>query len=85
MAIATLIFIKHWKSIYSARASTLAVRAEVRLLRNYAAVWSDLGSLQDASLLEGLKIGHDVLDLTSLKLEPRHVRMNPLRQRSLQI
>jgi hypothetical protein len=51
----------------------------------YAAVWSDLSSLQDASLLEGFKIGHDVLDLTSIKLEPRHVRMNPLRQRSLQI
>jgi hypothetical protein len=60
-------------------------RSEVRLLRNYAAVWSGLRSLQDASLLEGLEIGHDVLDLTSIKLDPRHVRMDPLRQRSLQI
>jgi hypothetical protein len=85
MAIATLIFIKHWKSIYGACASTLAVRGWGKIAQKYAAVWSDLSSLQDASLLEGFKIGHDVLDLTSIKLEPRHVRMDPLRQRSLQI
>jgi hypothetical protein len=44
-----------------------------------------LSSLRAASLLERLEISHDVLNLAGLKLEPRHVRMNPLRERSLQI
>jgi len=40
---------------------------------------ASLSSLGAASLLERFEIGHDVLDLAGLKLEPRHFRMNPLR------
>jgi len=36
-------------------------------------------ALWPASLLQRFEIGHDVLDLAGLKLEPRHRRMNALR------
>jgi hypothetical protein len=42
-------------------------------------------SLHDASPRERLQIRHDILDLTRLKPEPRHHRMDPLGQGPLQI